>query len=630
MTVAKGAFGKKVIQIIKPTKKKVAVLVVIALAAGVFVVYKKVQENKQAAMSDDAVQTDVVTRGDVEVTITGSAAVEPNERYEIISMVSGDIISSPYEVGDYVEKDAVLYQFDTSDTDLNMQKQEIALQQSEMSYQDALEELDKLQVTAKSSGVLSDLNCKVGDEINANETIANIANSKMLEVTLPFNQSQIDNIYVGQTATISSSVHMSSVTGTVTEKEANPKAQADGSSLYDVTISFENPGAFTAGLVVGGEINGMISPGSGTVQYSDEGTVTAETSGTVESLRYKNGDYVEEGAVIATLSSSTIDNQIENSRLSYENSELTMQQSRESLEDYSIKSPISGTVLTKTAKAGDTIDKTNSTEILMVVADISKLKFDLEIDELDVSKVSVGQQVSITSDALEGEEFIGEITNVSVEGTATNGVTTYNAEVIINEPGNLRPSMNVDASVIVESATDTLLVPTGDIRTVMGKNYVFVKDASEDDQMPQGQRPGQMQEGGDAGEAPEGMGDAAGGPPAGMPESGGETAPAADENAQTGTQRGGNTPTAPEGFTAVEVQIGVSGDDYTEVLSGVKEGDIIQRISTTTSDSSSMMMGGMGGMSGGMGGMGGGASMGGSGGPPSGGGGAPSGGGPRG
>lgn len=420
MTVAKGAFGKKVIQIIKPTKKKVAVLVVIALAAGVFVVYKKVQENKQVAMSDDAVQTDVVTRGDVEVTITGSAAVEPNERYEIISMVSGDIISSPYEVGDYVEKDAVLYQFDTSDTDLNMQKQEIALQQSEMSYQDALEELDKLQVTAKSSGVLSDLNCKVGDEINANETIANIANSKMLEVTLPFNQSQIDNIYVGQTATISSSVHMSSVTGTVTEKEANPKAQADGSSLYDVTISFENPGAFTAGLVVGGEINGMISPGSGTVQYSDEGTVTAETSGTVESLRYKNGDYVEEGAVIATLSSSTIDNQIENSRLSYENSELTMQQSRESLEDYSIKSPISGTVLTKTAKAGDTIDKTNSTEILMVVADISKLKFDLEIDELDVSKVSVGQQVSITSDALEGEEFIGEITNVSVEGTATN------------------------------------------------------------------------------------------------------------------------------------------------------------------------------------------------------------------
>ncbi len=629
MTVAKGAFGKKVIQIIKPTKKKVAVLVVIALAAGVFVVYKKVQENKQVAMSDDAVQTDVVTRGDVEVTITGSAAVEPNERYEIISMVSGDIISSPYEVGDYVEKDAVLYQFDTSDTDLNMQKQEIALQQSEMSYQDALEELDKLQVTAKSSGVLSDLNCKVGDEINANETIANIANSKLLEVTLPFNQSQIDNIYVGQTATISSSVHMSSVTGTVTEKEANPKAQADGSSLYDVTISFENPGAFTAGLVVGGEINGMISPGSGTVQYSDEGTVTAETSGTVESLRYKNGDYVEEGAVIATLSSSTIDNQIENSRLSYENSELTMQQSRESLEDYSIKSPISGTVLTKTAKAGDTIDKTNSTEILMVVADISKLKFDLEIDELDVSKVSVGQQVSITSDALEGEEFIGEITNVSVEGTATNGVTTYNAEVIINEPGNLRPSMNVDASVIVESATDTLLVPTGDIRTVMGKNYVFVKDASEDDQMPQGQRPGQMQEGGDTGEAPEGMGDAAGGPPAGMPESGGETAPAADENAQTGTQRSGNTPTAPEGFTAVEVQIGVSGDDYTEVLSGVKEGDIIQRISTTTSDSSSMMMGGMGGMSGGMGGMGGGASMGGSGGPPSGGG-APSGGGPRG
>ena len=459
---------------------------------------------------------------------------------------------------------------------------------------------------------------------------------------MPFNQSQISNIYVGQKAKISSSVHMSSVEGIVTHKDANPQAQTDGSSLYNVTISFENPGAFTTGLIVGGEIDGMISPGSGTVAYADEGKITTEIQGTIQSLNYSNGDYVKKGAVVATLSSKTISDEIENSALSYENAQLSMKQSQESLKDYSIQSPISGTVITKNAKAGDTIDKTNSTQTLMVVADISKLKFSLEIDELDVSKVSVGQMVSITSDALEGEEFTGTITNVSVEGTATNGVTTYSAEVVIDNPGNLRPSMNVDASVIVESAVDALIVPTEDIKSIMGKHYVYLKEdgasaelGHEDEQNTQRrQRPesGDIPEDDERPQRPESAdGETPPQPPAdeGQENGAAPQAPDSAEQGKAGEQdsegRGNRGMQAPDGFRAVEVQIGVSGDDYTEILSGLSEGDQIQKLSTSSSNTNQMMMGGPGGMGGGMpgggGGMGGGA--------PGGGGGGNMGGGPR-
>ena len=642
----KSNFGRKLLHALRPTKKKVTVLVLLAILAGGGYWVKNYFDKKKAAQTTAAVETDMVTRGDVEVTITGSAAVEPYERYEIISMVSGDIISSPYEVGDQVEKDAVLYQFDTSDTNLDMQKQEISQQQSELNYQKALENQDKLVVRAKASGVVSDLDYQVGDEVEANAVLANIADSTKLEVTLPFTQTQIADIYVGQPATISSSVHMSSVQGTVTHKDANPHAQADGSSLYNVTIAFENPGAFASGLVVGGEIGGMISPGSGEVTYADEGKVTTEVQGTIESLNYTNGDYVTEGAVVATLSSQTIADEIENSALSYENAQLSMKQAQESLQDYTVKSPISGTVITKNAKAGDTIDRTNSTQTLMVVADISRLKFSLEIDELDVSKVQVGQMVSITSDALEGEEFSGVITNVSVEGTATNGVTSYSAEVVIDQPGNLRPSMNIDASVIVESAQDVLLVPTEDIKSIMGKNYVYVKDDASSTQggqhggspegggnmpqMPDGAEngmPPQMPDGTENGMPPQmPAGTQTGGMGTGQPQSGGTESEATDGAPPAG---GGREIQAPDGFRAVEVQIGVSGDDYTEIISGLQEGDQIQKLSSSTSSNQMpfMMGGGMGG------GMGGAVSVsgggdGGMGGPPSGGGGG-MGGGPR-
>lgn len=94
-------------KIIKPV---IAAVVVAAVAAGGVFIYKR--QSDKTKNKNDEIKTDLVTRGDLDVSITGEASVEPFERYEIISMVSGDITSSPYNVGDTVKKDAILYQFE--------------------------------------------------------------------------------------------------------------------------------------------------------------------------------------------------------------------------------------------------------------------------------------------------------------------------------------------------------------------------------------------------------------------------------------------------------------------------------------------------------------------------------------
>ena len=574
----------------KITKKKAVAIgaAVLVIAAAVTVIAVRGLKSKKDTFAVNS-ETDVVTIGDVEETITGSAAIEPYERYEIISLVSGDIVSSPYEVGDTVKKGDLLYKFDTSAVDLGIQKQELSLEQSKNNYNSALEESEKLTVKAPCAGVISGLEIKPGKDVQTATVLANIENTYELEVDLPFNDTQIQKISVGDTATVSSSVHMSGVLGTVTHIAANPTAQADGSMLYNVTIKMTNPGSFTTGLVVGGEIAGMVSPGSGTIKAQDSEQVTPETAGKVKEIYVSNGDYVNKGDVIMTLSSDTISDSIKNNSIQYKSSSLSLQESRDSLDDYSLTSPINGTVITKNKKAGDTIDRNTSTQTLMVVADISKLKFVLSIDELDIDKVAVGQDVIITCDALEGEEYRGKITNVSVEGTSTNGVTVYEAEVVIDEPGNLLPSMNVDATVVFASSKDTLMVPTGDVKTVMGKSYVFVKDENAKD----------SENGKDK------KNDAM--PVAGLEES--QTGKPANDSGRE------NMPEAPEGYKAVEVTVGLSNDEYTEILEGLTEGDEIYRIAASSSSSSDMFM--MGGMSGGMG-----ASMGGG---PGGGGGGPQG-----
>ena len=97
--------------------------------------------------------------------------------------------------------------------------------------------------------------------------------------------------------------------------------------------------------------------------------------------------------------------QIESAAIQVKNAELTLQNARDRLEDYSITSTIDGTVIEKNYDVGDTLDtSTSSTTGIAypaVIYDLSALTFDIRIHELDINKIQVGQAVEITSDALD-------------------------------------------------------------------------------------------------------------------------------------------------------------------------------------------------------------------------------------
>ena len=228
------------------------------------------------------------------------------------------------------------------------------------------------------------------------------------------------------------------------------------------------------------------------------------------------------GSVIATLSSSSVEEQVESSRLSLQQSQLSYENTVEQLDDYTITAPIDGTVITKNTKVGDTLDTTNGQTTLAVIYDLSYLTFDMSLDELDVNQVEVGQTVEVTCDSLEDVGTIeGVVTKVSVAGTTSNGVTTYPVTVQIdNPPEDLLPGMNVDAVIVVDEATDVIAVP---ISAVQRGDTVYVKDDSATN--------------------------------------------------TDGTMVNGSL--LPDGWRAVEVETGLSDTNYIEILSGIEEGDIV-------------------------------------------------------
>ncbi len=114
----------------------------------------------------------------------------------------------------------------------------------------------------------------------------------------------------------------------------------------------------------------------------------------------------------------------------------------------------------------------------MTVADLESMEVKISVDELDINKIKLGQQASITSDVYPDEKFTGKVSKISMEGNSQNGVTTYDVTIKLDDRKSLMSGMNVNVEILAESRENVLTVPVGAVRRMQGEYMVSVKDSS--------------------------------------------------------------------------------------------------------------------------------------------------------
>ena len=501
-----------------------------------------------------------VERGDIVVSVTGSGTVEPIEQYEIQSIVTGDIIEDHLNVGDAVTEDQVLYVIDSESAQNSIERSETSYEQQLISYNNKLNDYNEAEanrsVRSPIGGVITQMYVKDGDEVNAGTKLCEIRNTESLTVSVPFLSANAKNIKQGQQATIFFDDRNESHTGYVSHVATGTYATDAGAIVSDIEITFKNPGAILPGETVTATVGGYACNDTGAVKEADNETITAKVSGDIKLLGYSKGDKVANGSVILNIFDDSAASDMRSSELSLKNSRLSLDDQIEKLNDYTIHSPIAGTVISKTMKAGDTLDGNKSS--LAIVADMSKLTFEISVDELYIQNIEVGQTVTVTADALEGQTFEGVVDTVSIIGTPSNGVTVYPVSVVISEYEGLLPGMNVDAEIVISDASDVLMVP---VNAVSRGNLVLVTNNSD----IQGKQ---------------------------------------TEQTKDNNKKGTRIPEAPDGYKYVTVETGEANDDFVEIKSGLKEGDVIYVATVKNTQSTAQSPFGMsGGMRGGMSGM---------------------------
>ena len=515
-------------RLLRGKKRKVLALVLVIAIAGGVMVWRGHGQTASAAVT---YQEAAVERRSITNALTASGTLEPADSYTVNTLVSGEILSDTFEKGDEVEEGQLLYTIDSSNASSSLTQSQNSYSQAQNSYSQAV---DAKYPTADMSGTVSEIYVNEGDSVNAGTELLRIVADENMYIDFSFTYADSSDFYVGQSATVFIDGFADTLIGTVTAVSNSSAAVSTGVPLTTVRVTVANPGLLTSDYTASAVIGSYMSYGEAPIKVGASSVITAEASGKIRGFDWLVGDTISNGDRVCTITGDSVDNSIESAQISVSNAATSLENAQENLEDYSITAPISGTVVTKTAKAGDNIEG-GSSGTLCTIYDLSYLEMTMSIDELDISSVEVGQEVRITADAVEGTTYTGVVTEVSVAGTTSGGITTYPVTVRIDETDGLLPGMNVDAEIVVSSADDVLAIPSA---AVSRGDMVLVTEDSP------------------------------------------SAVNALDEE-------------APEGYVYVAVETGVSDNSYIEILSGLQEGDTVAYLQAVSSGSSEGMMGGM-------------------------------------
>lgn len=136
------------------------------------------------------------------------------------------------------------------------------------------------------------------------------------------------------------------------------------------------------------------------------------------------------------------------------------------LERTTIFAPIDGMVITRTVDVGQTVAASFSTPTLFNIAnDLSKMQIDAMVSEADVGGVEEGQAVNFTVDAFPQRKFRGSVKQVRFAPTTNQNVVSYSTIVQVdNADLKLRPGMTANATIVIMERKDVLRVPNSALR----------------------------------------------------------------------------------------------------------------------------------------------------------------------
>ena len=507
-------------------RRGAALLLVLALAAGAALGGKALFFSGE----EQTPLTEQTTYGSLSTTLSGTGTTMPADSVTYTTASETEITGVYVSAGDTVEVGELLYTQDDSELDDQIEEYQDQITEQENQLDDYQEQLAQLQeeiaaltVTAPFAGRITDVAVDVGDNVAAGTKLATLVDDSQMCLTQYFSYAYEDQVYVGMKAGVSVASLMLNQEGTVTDIQMVDRVTAEGTHCFAVTVTLDNPGAFTEGMTGAGYLvadsgEKLYPSVEGELEYRRSQDLTAEVGGEVTGIGAVDYEQVSAGAVLVQLDGADYQKQVESVNKQITQTQEKIAEAEEKRSDYAVTAELAGKIIMVNVREGESPREAGQTAV--VLYNLDSMTITANIDELDIDGIAMGMEVDITQSGAESDtHYTGTVTEISYEATNSNGVAYFPITITIPSGGALSAGVNVSYSITVGDESEGVLAPIAALKSTSQGTCLFVKaDAAPDNAV-------ELEDG-----------------------------------------------VVPDGFYAVPVETGVSNSQYVRILSGVEEG----------------------------------------------------------
>ncbi len=559
----------------KTHKKMTVVLFLVFILAGYYGFKKATDTSGETRYIMGA-----ITKGTLISSVSGSGQVSATNQVEIKPKVSGDIVSLNVKSGQTVKAGAIIATLDATDARKAVRDAEVNLETAKLTYEklvapnDALSELQwqNTLAKAKESKQTSEENLKKAYDDGFNDV-----SNAFLE--LPTIMTGLDDLLYEMDASLGGSVGQQNidyytsyakmneaVSGKADQykQEVNTEYADARASYYKAFLAYKMASRSSSTDTIESlitqtyettkKIADTVKSANNLIQlYKDQSTTrnitpkaladthlsilssyTSKTNSHLTNLLSSTNSITSNKTSISNADRTIAENElsfqkfqagadsldIRNSKINITQKENALADAQTTLSNYYLRAPFDGTVAKISVEKGDSVSNGTSVATLITPQQVATLS----LNEVDIAKVKVGQKATLTFDAVEDLTITGEVAEVDTIGTVTQGVATYAVKITFDtQDERIKPGMTVSATIVIDVKTDTLITENNAVKTSSDGKTFFVEMFSI---------------------TPSGATDPAG------------TLSSVPPIEKT-------------------VTIGISNDTETEILSGVKEGDMV-------------------------------------------------------
>lgn len=438
-------------------------LVVLVVAVVVWVNGRTPQT--QAATNEKEIVTAFI--GELSASATASGQVTARREAALSVKTPGRVEQVLVRVGDEVATGNVLVQMDTADLEMNVTNAELNLRLQKAGLADLLAEPEAADVAAAETAVksaqanLDDLLAgPSAEEIAASEASLRSAQASLASASASLGSAQ-GTIQESQILAVQASLLAAQrqLENAQEADDENP-TEATYQALMEAHEAVASAQANLDALQEGPDTTaaqGSLNAAAARLAGSQANYNLAASGATAVQIAAAQSQLAQSQATLANLVDAPTAEEIAVAEANVAQAEISLQDAREALAVAAITAPFDGVVTAVHANVGE-----YASGVIVELVDSSSLQVVLQVDEVDVGDLSIGQPAVITLETWPDIEIASQIVTIapSAQTTAGSALITYDVYLSLGETDlPARVGMTADANLITAQYNETLLVP---------------------------------------------------------------------------------------------------------------------------------------------------------------------------